>query len=72
MHPPFGIALYNLRSVAPRSVSTVQIYWGAFPFVGIQILLLVLLISIPQIVSKTPTVPIDAKNIGIEIPAPVD
>lgn len=72
MHPPFGIALYNLRSVAPRAVSTVQIYWGALPFVGIQILLLVLLITVPQIVSQTRVVPVDAKDIRIEIPAPVD
>ncbi len=72
MHPPFGIALYNLRSVAPRAVSTLQIYWGALPFVGIQILLLVLLIAIPQIVWQTRVAPIDAKDIRIELPAPVD
>ncbi|PZR82965.1 MAG: C4-dicarboxylate ABC transporter [Stutzerimonas stutzeri] len=33
MHPPFGIALYNLRSVTPTSIRTQQIYWGAVPFV---------------------------------------
>ena len=49
MHPPFGFALFYLRSVAPREsyidrvtgkrmepVTTGQIYWGAVPFVIIQ------------------------------------
>ena len=30
MHPPFGIALYNFRSVAPRSVTTIEIYWARY------------------------------------------
>ena len=50
MHPPFGFALFYLRSVAPREpfidrvtgkrtagVTTGQIYWGAVPFVVIQV-----------------------------------
>lgn len=49
MHPPFGIALYNLRSVAPRSVTTLQIYWGAVPFLLIQMLMVVILILAPGI-----------------------
>ena len=56
MHPPFGIALYNLRSIAPASVRTSQIYWGALPFIAIQLLLVVVLIAAPGIVLK-PTPP---------------
>jgi tripartite ATP-independent transporter DctM subunit len=52
MHPPFGIALYNLRSVAPSSVRTSDIYWGAVPFLAIQILMVGLLIAVPGIVLK--------------------
>ena len=37
MHPPFGFALFYLRSVAPPSIKTTDIYWGAVPFVCIQI-----------------------------------
>jgi hypothetical protein len=37
MHPPFGFALFFLRSVAPASVKTTDIYWGAIPFVCIQV-----------------------------------
>ena len=33
MHPPFGFALFYLRSVAPKEVKTSDIYWGAIPFV---------------------------------------
>lgn len=64
MHPPFGFALFFLRSVAPNSpyidrltkkqiapVTTTQIYWGAVPFVFIQIFMVCLIIFFPQIVS---------------------
>ncbi|HEX9809104.1 MAG TPA: TRAP transporter large permease subunit [Alphaproteobacteria bacterium] len=41
--PPFGFALFYLRGVAPPSVTTLDIYRGIVPFVGIQILALVIL-----------------------------
>lgn len=47
MHPPFGIALYNLRSVAPATVRTTQIYVGAIPFLAIQLLMVGLLVAFP-------------------------
>lgn len=56
MHPPFGIARYNLRSIAPSSVRTSQIYWGALPFIAIQLLVVMVLIAAPGIVLK-PTPP---------------
>ncbi|HQA09076.1 TRAP transporter large permease subunit [Zoogloea sp.] len=51
MHPPFGFALFYLRSVAPPSVKTSQIYWGAVPFVLIQIIMVALIITFPQLVT---------------------
>jgi len=64
LHPPFGFALFFLRSVAPTSdyrdavtgqtvakVTTGQIYWGAVPFVAIQLLMVGLIIAFPNIVS---------------------
>jgi TRAP-type mannitol/chloroaromatic compound transport system permease large subunit len=51
MHPPFGFALFYLRSVAPSSVKTTDIYWGAIPFVCIQILMVAIIITFPGIVS---------------------
>ena len=64
MHPPFGFALFYLRSVAPMTdyidrltgrkiarVTTGQIYWGAVPFVLIQIVMVALIIAFPNLVS---------------------
>jgi tripartite ATP-independent transporter DctM subunit len=63
MHPPFGFALFYLRSVAPREryrdritgralepVTTGQIYWGAVPFVVIQLIMVGLAIAFPQMI----------------------
>lgn len=65
MHPPFGFALFYLRSVAPIKayfdkptqkeippVTTMQIYWGAVPFVIMQIIMVGLIIAFPGIVSS--------------------
>ena len=64
MHPPFGFALFYLRSVAPISdyidkltgrriagIATSQIYWGAVPFVIIQIIMVSLIIAFPGLVT---------------------
>jgi tripartite ATP-independent transporter DctM subunit len=51
LHPPFGFALFYLRSVAPKSVRTSEIYWGAIPFVAIQILMIAVVIAFPRIVT---------------------
>ena len=63
MHPPFGFALFYLRSVAPSDpykdrvtgkmmepVTTGQIYMGAIPFVCIQLVMVALVIAFPQMV----------------------
>jgi tripartite ATP-independent transporter DctM subunit len=50
MHPPFGFALFYLRSVAPREIRTSDIYWGAVPFVVIQLIMVGLLCAFPQMV----------------------
>lgn len=64
LHPPFGFALFFLRSVAPASVKTSDIYWGAIPFVCIQIFMVLLVILFPQMVTsgldKTNTVDINS------------
>jgi tripartite ATP-independent transporter DctM subunit len=50
MHPPFGFALFYLRSVAPKDVKTTDIYWGAIPFVLIQIIMVIMVLSFPNMV----------------------
>jgi TRAP-type mannitol/chloroaromatic compound transport system permease large subunit len=52
LHPPFGFALFYLRSVAPKSVKTSEIYWGAVPFVVIQVLMVATIIAFPGIVTN--------------------
>lgn len=51
MHPPFGFSLFYLRSVAPKEVKTTDIYWGAIPFVIIQIVMVGLIIAFPGLVT---------------------
>ncbi|HEU4374277.1 MAG TPA: TRAP transporter large permease subunit [Telluria sp.] len=51
MHPPFGFALFYLRSVAPKEIKTSDIYWGAIPFVLIQLVMVALIIAFPRLVS---------------------
>lgn len=67
MHPPFGIALYNLRSVAPASIKTLQIYWGALPFLLLQVLMIIIVIVFPAIVLKNPPPVITDRPINIEL-----
>ena len=52
--PPFGFALFYLRGVAPKSVTTGHIYRGVIPFVLIQMLGLLLLYFFPTVVTIVP------------------
>jgi tripartite ATP-independent transporter DctM subunit len=72
MHPPFGFALFYLRSVAPREVRTADIYWGAVPFVVIQLIMVALVIAFPQMVLiyKTDGPKVDPRAIELQIPTP--
>ena len=84
MHPPFGFALFYLRSVAPREpyadritgkkidgITTGQIYWGAVPFVVIQVIMVILVILFPAMVMhyKGVGTGIDPNKVKIEVPA---
>jgi hypothetical protein len=51
LHPPFGFALFYLRSVASKDIKTSDIYWGAIPFVCIQIVMVAIVIFFPGIVT---------------------
>ncbi len=52
--PPFGFALFYLRGVAPPEIPTGAIYRGVMPFVGIQLLALILLALFPELVTWLP------------------
>jgi tripartite ATP-independent transporter DctM subunit len=85
MHPPFGFALFYLRSVAPREtyidrvsgkptegITTGQIYWGAVPFVIIQCIGVALVIAFPAMVMhyKSTGPTVDPSKVKIEIQMP--
>lgn len=53
--PPFGFALFYLRGVAPKTISTTAIYRGVAPFIAIQLLLLVLLAAWPSLATWLPS-----------------
>jgi len=52
--PPFGFALFYLRGVTPPEVPTSAIYRGVLPFIGIQILMLVIVALWPALVTWLP------------------
>ena len=81
LHPPFGFALFYLRSVAPKEdyldkvtgkltggVSTAQIYWGAVPFVLIQIAMVAMVIAFPQLVGDFSAKVTEDTPLKIELP----
>jgi len=87
MHPPFGFALFYLRSVAAHEdyvdrvtkktiakVTTEQIYWGAVPFVVIQVIMVALVIAFPGLVTsafdKEEKVDIDKVKIELQSDQP--
>src|SRR4030095_888595 len=51
MPPPFGFALFYLRGIAPPSIKSSEIYWGALPWLGLQIILVAILILWPDMVT---------------------
>lgn len=69
MHPPFGFALFYLKSVAPPAIRTADIYWGAIPFLLIQLFMVAMVLAFPQIVLRD--APADASSVQ-EITIDVD
>ncbi|WP_417276308.1 TRAP transporter large permease [Castellaniella sp.] len=82
MHPPFGFALFYLRSVAPKEdyrdkitgkliakVTTGQIYWGSIPFIIIQVIMVVVVLTFPGIVThyKADRPQINVEDISIDM-----
>ena len=84
MHPPFGYALFYLRSVSPAKeyldkvtgkltapITTGQIYWGAVPFVVIQVIGVAIVLAFPQLVTgNLHELKADTSKIHIAVPPP--
>ncbi|MCB5364225.1 TRAP transporter large permease subunit [Pusillimonas sp. CC-YST705] len=82
MHPPFGFALFYLRSVAPKEdyidkvtgklipkVTTGQIYWGSVPFIIIQLLMVAVILCFPSLVMhyKSEVSSVDPSTVEIKM-----
>jgi hypothetical protein len=52
--PPFGFALFYLRGVAGRLVTSIEIYRGVIPFVGLQVIGMTLLWLVPGLATSLP------------------
>jgi len=52
--PPFGFSLFYLRGVAPRTITTPQIYRGALPFIALQMVALIVLWTFPDLATWLP------------------
>ncbi|HEV7370824.1 TRAP transporter large permease subunit [Arenibaculum sp.] len=85
LHPPFGFSLFFLRSVAPTSayrdritgatiqpVTSGQIYMGAIPFLGIQLVMVAIVIAFPGLVThyKVGQVEFDPADVQLNVPLP--
>jgi tripartite ATP-independent transporter DctM subunit len=72
MHPPFGFALFYLRGIAPKSVLSKDIYWGAVPWLLLQIVLVAVVILWPESVTYwiDKGTGVDPSTVRIEVPMP--
>jgi tripartite ATP-independent transporter DctM subunit len=72
MHPPFGFALFYLRGIAPKSIKTSEIYWGAIPWIGTMVILVAIVIlwpaSVTYFIDKGTSRDPSKVNIEIEVP----
>jgi tripartite ATP-independent transporter DctM subunit len=72
MHPPFGFALFYLRGIAPKSVLSRDIYWGAIPWLLLQVVLVGVVILWPESVTYwiDRGTGVDPNSVQIEVPMP--
>src|SRR6478609_842135 len=70
MHPPFGFALFYLRSIAPKEIKSSAIYWGAIPWVVLQVIMVAIVIFWPGLVTSflDKGNNVDPSKVKIELP----
>src|SRR6185295_14901877 len=72
MPPPFGFALFYLRSIAPTEVKSSSIYWGAIPWVVLQVIMVGIVIAWPQLVTAFLDKPSDIDPSKVQIILPTE
>jgi hypothetical protein len=68
----FGFALFYLRGIAPKEVKSSDIYWGAVPWLGLQLIMAAIVILWPGLVTMwlQEDKPVDLDKVRIEVPVP--
>ena len=56
LSPPFAYSIFFLKSIAPKEVKLIDIYKGAFSFIILQVIGLILLVIFPKIALWLPSV----------------
>jgi TRAP-type C4-dicarboxylate transport system permease large subunit len=54
--PPFGLLLFTMKGVAPRSIAMHQVYMAAMPYIAMSLLILILIFFLPAIATWLPSV----------------
>ena len=74
MHPPFGFAIFYMRSVAPKEVKTTDMYWGVIPFVIMQLIMVAMVVMMPKLVTVflDKDLNVDLDKVKIELPSDHD
>jgi len=66
MHPPFGFALFYLRGIAPPEIKSRDIYLGSIPWIFLQLILVALIITFPEIVDYWIAAPARLDDVGVQ------
>ncbi len=52
--PPFGFAIFYLKSVIPKEINTLEIYKGVIPFILIQVITIIIIVLYPELTTWLP------------------
>jgi len=52
--PPFGLLLFTMKGVAPRTITMHQVYMAAMPYIAMSLVILVLIFFFPAIATWLP------------------
>ncbi|MCQ8896071.1 TRAP transporter large permease subunit [Limnobacter humi] len=66
--PPFGFSLFYLKSVAPKSIRSIDIYQGIIPFIALQLLMVTLIYVFPSLVGDQAEKPTDNAPLQVDVP----
>jgi TRAP-type C4-dicarboxylate transport system permease large subunit len=52
--PPFGLLIYVMKGVAPKSITLRQVYMAAMPFIVLELMVLALIFLVPELATWLP------------------